>query len=72
MTRQAAARKKGFRLFRYIGEIISELKKVVWLTRREMVYLTVMVIVVSVAAGIFLGAVDYGFTELLDRVFLGG
>ena len=70
--RQIAAKRGGFRLFRYIGEIINELKKVVWLTRREVVYLTGMVLVVAIIAGIVLGALDYGFTGLVDKVFLGG
>ena len=66
------ARGRGLRLIRYIGEIISELRKVVWLTRREAAYLTALVLVVSIAAGILLGALDYGFTELIDKVFMGG
>jgi len=59
------------RRFRFLGEIISELKKVVWLSRREVGYLTVLVVIVSVAAGILLGALDYGFAALVERVFLG-
>jgi len=57
--------------FRFIGETIAELKKVVWLTRREIVYLTFLVLVISIAAGIVLGAVDYGFTRLVNELFLG-
>ncbi len=57
--------------FRLIGEIIAELRKVVWLSRREAAYLSALVLIVSVAAGIFLGAVDYGFTRLVENIFLG-
>ena len=71
MTHQVAARRKGFRLFNAIGEIINELKKVVWLTKREAAYLTVMVLIVAIVAGIFLGLIDYGFTHLVDKVLLG-
>ncbi len=71
MTRQTANKKSGPRLFRYVGEIINELKKVVWLTRREAAYLTVLVLVVAGIAGIILGALDYGFTALVDRILLG-
>ena len=71
MTHQAATKKGGIRLFRYIGEIINELKKVVWLTRREAAYLTVLVLIVAVTVGIILGALDYGFTALVDKVMLG-
>ena len=70
MARQAAAKRRSPRLFRYIGEIISELKKVVWLTRREAAYLTVLVIVVAGAFGVILGGLDYGITALVDAIFL--
>jgi len=59
------------RRFRFLGEIISELKKVVWLSRREVAYLTILVVIVSVAAGLLLGALDYGFAALVEKVFLG-
>ena len=57
--------------FRFIGETISELKKVVWLTRREAIYLTVLVLIVAGIAGLVLGVLDYGFTHLVDGLFLG-
>jgi len=71
MTHHTTTRRSGLKLFNYIGEIINELKKVVWLTRREATYLTVLVLIVSISAGIVLGALDYGFTYLIDKVFLG-
>jgi preprotein translocase SecE subunit len=71
MTQQATTKKKGFRLFSYIGEIINELKKVVWLNRREVAYLTGLVLLVTVIAGIVLGALDFGFSALVDKVFIG-
>ncbi len=58
--------------FAFILDIISELRKAVWPTRQEAVRLTVMVIGVCAAVGIFLGAIDYGFAELIAKVFLGG
>ncbi len=57
--------------FRFFSDIIAELKKVVWLSRREAIYLTGLVLVVSVAAGIFLGTLDFAFSELINRLFLG-
>jgi preprotein translocase subunit SecE len=57
--------------FRFVGETIAELRKVVWLSRREVIYLSVLVLIVSITAGIFLGALDYGFTGLVEKVFLG-
>jgi len=55
----------------YFREVIGELKKVVWPTRVEMRRLTIMVIIISIAIGLFLGAIDLGFTRLVD-LFLGG
>jgi len=69
---QAAKGKRGFWLTRYFSEIINELKKVVWLTRREVAYLTGLVIVVTVITGIILGSLDFGFTQLIGKVFIGG
>ncbi len=68
--RVATSKPKGSR-FRFIGETVSELRKVVWLTRRETIYLTTLVLIVSIAAGVVLGVLDYGFTGLVNGVFLG-
>lgn len=61
----------GTSRFQFLSETIAELKKVVWLSRREATYLTVLVIIVCVAAGLLLGALDYGFTSLVN-ILLGG
>jgi preprotein translocase subunit SecE len=71
MTQPVIAKKKGFRLFSYFAEIFNELKKVVWLSRRELVYLTGLVLIVTIITGAILGALDYGFTQLVNKVFLG-
>jgi preprotein translocase subunit SecE len=65
-----AAKKSGSR-FRFIGETIAELRKAVWLTRREAIYLTTLVLIVAVTAGLVLGVIDYGFSRLIDQLFLG-
>lgn len=68
MTHHTAKKSSKFRL---IGETIAELKKAVWLTRREAAYLTFLVLVISIAIGSVLGAVDWGFTRLVKDIFLG-
>ncbi len=70
MTRYAAKQRRP--RFRFIGEIISELKRVVWLTRREVIYLTVLVLVVALTVGLILSVCDYGFSRLVDEFLLGG
>jgi len=71
MPKQTTAKRSSSR-FKFVGEIITELKKVVWLTRREIIYLTFLVLVVSIAFGIVLGIIDYGFANLVNKAFLGG
>ena len=58
--------------FAFVGDTISELRKVVWPTRQETTRLTVMVLIVCVIMGIVLGTIDYGFSELISKVFLRG
>ena len=57
--------------FSLVRNIIAELKKVVWPTRREATYLTIMVLVVAFTVGIILGVLDFGFSEFIDSIFLG-
>ena len=71
VVRQADTVKRGSRRFKFIGETVSELKKVVWLTRRELVYLTVLVLIVAAVVGVILGILDFSFTRLVDGLFLG-
>ena len=68
MTHRTATKRSRFR---FVGEVISELRKVVWLSKREAAYLTALVLIVAIAAGLVLGAFDYGFTDLVDKLFLG-
>ena len=66
VTRQATPPR-----LRKIREIIAELKKVNWLSKREIFHLTVMVLVVTLVVGAILGTIDYGFSILM-QFFTGG
>ncbi|MFC1961845.1 preprotein translocase subunit SecE [Chloroflexota bacterium] len=72
MTQHTASARQSRSRFRYFAEISNELKKVVWLSRREAAYLTVMVLIVSIVFGIFLGTLDFAFSKLIDTLFIGG
>ena len=72
MVNTSGSTKQGRQRFKIFREIFSELRKVVWLTRREAFYLTALVILLSVAVGIILGAFDFGFVNLAEKVFIGG
>ncbi|HXS14777.1 MAG TPA: preprotein translocase subunit SecE [Candidatus Saccharimonadales bacterium] len=52
----------------FIQETYSELKKVSWPTRQEVIRLTVVVILVSIIVGVFIGGLDLMFTSLLQLV----
>jgi preprotein translocase subunit SecE len=63
-TPQEARRRVA--LFQFLGEVISELKKVTWPTRQETMRLTMLVIAISVAIGAVLGLLDIIFSQLLN------
>jgi preprotein translocase subunit SecE len=67
---QAAVKSQGKQRFKFIGEIIAELKKVVWPSRREATYLTTLVIVFTVVVAIILGVIDFGFSKLMNVILL--
>jgi preprotein translocase subunit SecE len=56
------------KLVNYILSSKEELKKVTWPTKRETMKYTFIVIGMSVAVGLFLGALDYGFTRGLALI----
>ena len=56
---------------RWFEEIISELKKVSWPSRDEVIYLTTVVIIVSLSVGIVLGGIDIFFNWFIDKLLLG-
>jgi preprotein translocase subunit SecE len=51
-------------------DIISELRKVVWPEREDVVHLTVVVVIVTVILGAVLGGIDVGFGWLIDNTLL--
>ena len=72
-ARQAvtAPKKKNF-IVRFISDTIAEMKKVTWLKwPREVLYLTGLVLLVSVSAGIVLGIFDWAFSKLV-ALLVGG
>lgn len=72
MKQRTATAKSGSPRWNFFSDTVSELKKVTWLSRRETAYLTGLVILVTVAVGVVLALIDFGFTRLISRLFLGG
>ena len=70
MRGQVSTRGQGKQRFKFFGETIAELKKVVWPTRQEATYLTTIVLVVTIIVAIALWLVDLGFSELMNIILL--
>lgn len=50
----------------FLKEVKSELSKVVWPTRAEVMKLTIVVIAISTLIGFYIGGLDLIFTKLTD------
>lgn len=50
----------------FLQEVRAELTKVIWPSRQEVVKLTIIVIGVSVAIGVYIGGLDLIFTKMTD------
>jgi preprotein translocase subunit SecE len=68
MAKKAARAKKGNVIVRFLRETRSELKKVVWPSRREALNMTAIVLGVTVFMAAGLGVVDWLFTKLFALV----
>ncbi len=64
-----AKEKRENLISKFLRETRSELKKVVWPSRREAVNLTVIVIAVTLTMAVSLGLVDYIFSKLFALLF---
>jgi len=51
----------------FFRDVRSELKKVTWPTRQETIRMTVLVIIATVIIGLYVGAIDYGLTKMLEQ-----
>ena len=55
---------------RYLSGVRSELAQVIWPRFGDVLRLTILVVLISVIIGAYLGGLDFGFTKLLT-VILG-
>jgi len=57
-----------------VKEFLNDLKKIIkeitWPNKETLIQLTVVVILVSIVSGAFLGAADFGFTKLISLITL--
>ena len=52
----------------YIKEVRGEMEKVVWPTRGQTVRMSLLVLAVSIVMGIFIGGMDYLFSNILSAI----
>ncbi len=55
------------KIIQYFKESKQELKKVVWPSKKEIINLTLLVILISLGVAIFLGLIDYLLTLILGK-----
>ena len=56
------------KLIEYFKETKTELKHVIWPNRRQTIYYTIIVVVLSVLIAYFLGVFDFAFLQGLQKI----
>ena len=52
----------------FLREVKVELEKVVWPGRKQVIELTVLVIIISLIIGIYVGGLDLMFTSIVNTI----
>lgn len=55
---------------RFLREVRSEMERVTWPTKDQTVRLTTLVIALTLAVGLYIGALDTVFTKLASTFFI--
>jgi preprotein translocase subunit SecE len=58
------------KIITFLKEVKTEMNKVNWLTKEEIIKYTLIVVAVSMILAIFLGGLDFIFIYLLNRFIL--
>jgi len=53
---------------KFFTEVKAELSKVTWPTKDQVIRLTIVVIVISLAVGAFVGGLDFIFTKTVELI----
>ncbi len=57
-----------FKPAEYLREVVREIKKVSWPSREQTQTNTLLVLVVSIIIGLYIGVLDFVFATLLGRI----
>lgn len=52
----------------FAGDLVEEMKKVSWPTRKETIRLTAIVIIISLIIGLYIGIIDVLLTKALEML----
>lgn len=52
----------------FIRETYVELKQVIWPTRKEVIRLTAVVVIISVTVGLYIGGLDFLFVKAVEFI----
>ena len=61
-----AKKKGGNKIVKYFRDLKSEIKKVVWPSRKQVVNNTSIVLVLCVICGVVLAGIDFGLSKLVE------
>jgi preprotein translocase subunit SecE len=56
------------RIRTFVQEVLLEFRRVTWPTRQELINSTVVVLALTVVVAFFLGGVDIGLSEVVQRI----
>ena len=56
------------RIARFLKDVVRELKRVTWPTRRALLNYTIVVIITIIIFAVILGVFDFGFIQLLELI----
>lgn len=60
----------GSKITEYLEETKTELKHVIWPSKNQTLYYTLIVIVLSVAISYYLGIFDFIFSQVLQKIII--
>ncbi len=67
---EALGKKRRAPFAKYVGESITEVRKVTWPSRRETIKLTFAVIIFTTLFTVFMSLADFGINNIVERVLL--
>lgn len=53
---------------KFLKEVRTELKRVIWPSKQDVIKMTTIIVVVSLIVGLFIGVLDFIFTKLMQII----